>query len=248
MKKIFILSGKARAGKNSTSEIMKKHLEYYGDKCLEIAYGDYLKFVTKQYLNWNGKKDRKGRQLLQYLGTEKVRKGLNMPNYWVERVIDTIKIVGDEYKYIFITDARFPNEIKLIKQAFPNIVETIRVSRKDFISPLTEEQQKHISETALDDYKFDHYIKSENGLDSLEKEILNTFKFIKPMKNYEIEDVIRIKQINNPKKAHHLIDFIGQTGHVYSYINFNDGTKKYKVLFNDNETAYFFGNELELIK
>ncbi|EPY2277886.1 hypothetical protein ACXAT3_002637 [Clostridium sporogenes] len=248
MKKIFILSGKARAGKNSTSEIMKKHLEYYGDKCLEIAYGDYLKFIAKQYLNWNGKKDRKGRQLLQYLGTEKVRKGLNMPNYWVERVIDTIKIVGDEYKYIFITDARFPNEIELIKQAFPNIVETIRVSRKDFINPLTEEQQKHISEIALDDYKFDYSIESENGLDNLKIKILEIFKFIKPMKNYEIGDSIKIKQINSMEKAKHLIDYIGQVGSIYSYIKFNDGTIKYKILFNNNETAYFFGNELEIIK
>ncbi|NFH40879.1 hypothetical protein [Clostridium sporogenes] len=245
MEKIFIISGKARNGKDSTYEIMKKHLEFYNEKCLRIAYGDYVKFIAKQYFGWNGQKDEKGRHLLQYVGTDLVRIKLNKPDYWVKRVIDTIKIVGDECKYIFIPDARFPNEIELIKQAFPNIIETIRVSRKNFISPLTKAQQQHISETALDNYKFDYYIESKNGLNNLDTKILDTFKFIKPMKNYEIEDVIRIKQINNPKKAHHLIDFIGQIGHVYSYINFNDGTKKYKILFNNNETAYFFGNELE---
>ncbi|GAA0083017.1 nucleoside/nucleotide kinase family protein [Clostridium sp. CTA-6] len=248
MKKIFIISGKARNGKDSTYEIMKKHLEFYNEKCLRIAYGDYVKFIAKQYLGWNGIKDEKGRETLQELGTERVRKGLNKPDYWVDRVIDTIKIVGNEYKYIFITDARFPNEIELIKQAFPNMVQTIRVSRKDFISPLTEEQQKHISETALDDYKFDYYIESENGLNNLETKILDTFKFIKPMKNHEIGDSIKIRQINDMKKAKHLIDYIGQVGSIYSYIKFNDGTIKYKVLFNDNETAYFFGNELEEIK
>lgn len=248
MEKIFIISGKARNGKDSTYEIMKKHLEFYNEKCLRVAYGDYVKFIARQYLNWNGKKDEKGRQILQELGTERVRKELNKPDYWVDRVIDVIKIVGNEYKYIFITDARFPNEIELIKQAFPNMVETIRVSRKDFISPLTEEQQKHISETALDDYKFDYCIESENGLNNLETKILNTFNFIKPIRNYEIGDMVEVKQINNLKKAYHLTDLIGQVGSIYSYIKFNDGTKKYKVLFNNNETAYFFGNELEKAK
>ncbi|WP_125154409.1 hypothetical protein [Clostridium rectalis] len=189
MKKIFIISGKARNGKDSTYEIMKKHLEYYNEKCLRVAYGDCVKFIAKQYFGWGGTKNEKGRQLLQYIGTDLVRQKLNKPNYWVDRVIDTIRIVGDEYNYIFITDARFPNEIELVKQAFPTMVETIRVSRKNFISPLTKKQQMHISEIALDDYTFDHYIESENGLNNLETKILDTFKFIKPMKNYEIGDL-----------------------------------------------------------
>ncbi|BAO04846.1 guanylate kinase [Clostridium botulinum B str. Osaka05] len=59
---------------------------------------------------------------------------------------------------------------------------------------------------------------------------------------------IKIKQINNPKKAHHLIERVGQIGKIYTNHVILNGYRKYKVLFNNNETAYFFGNELEEIK
>ncbi|APH20920.1 TPA: guanylate kinase [Clostridium botulinum] len=59
---------------------------------------------------------------------------------------------------------------------------------------------------------------------------------------------VKIKQINNPKKAHHLIEHVDKIGQVYTNHVVLNGYRKYKVLFDSNETAYFFGNELEEIK
>ena len=50
----------------------------------------------------------------------------------------------------------------------------LRVVRPNFVSPLTEEQQKHASETALDDYQYDATIVNSGSLEDL-KEAVNNF-------------------------------------------------------------------------
>jgi len=86
----------------------------------------------------------------------------------------------------FVPDTRRKNEIYYLQAMFPDKVTTIRVERLGFKSPLTEEQLKHISETDLDNFKFDYYIKSESGLDNLENEILRVV-FNKENKEYEMK-------------------------------------------------------------
>ena len=68
-----------------------------------------------------------------------------------------------------IPDCRFVNELDSYDEDWDTI--TVRVNRLNFKSPLTLEQQNHISETALDTYNFDYVIESESGLDNLEKEV-----------------------------------------------------------------------------
>lgn len=74
----------------------------------------------------------------------------------------------DEWDYVIVDDCRFANELE--RWIGFNTI-NLRVNRKNFISPLTLEQQSHISETELDDYEFDYVINSESGLDKLEKEV-----------------------------------------------------------------------------
>lgn len=167
MKKIIIFSGKAQHGKDTSAEIMMDKLTSEGYKCIRCAFGDYVKFACKQYYKWNGEKDEFGRWLLQNVGTDKVRNKL--PDFWVKRIYEDIEhIIKDDFDYIFITDARFPNEIDLLKEKYKELCTAIRVIRSNFESPLTEEQQEHESETSLDDYKkFDYKIMSESGIENL---------------------------------------------------------------------------------
>ena len=175
MKKIIIISGKARAGKDSTADILMKQLK---GTSIKISYADYLKLIAKKFFNWDGKKDIKGRDILQKVGTDLIREELGMENFHVNRVCEDIKIAEKEFDYFFISDARRKNEVYFTQAMFPDAVTTIRVSRKDFKSPLTIEQQNHISEIGLDDFKFDYYIESESGLDSLEKQVIKLVKNI----------------------------------------------------------------------
>ena len=183
LKQIYLISGKAQNGKDSTADIMMKYLD---GKSIKIPFAKYLKIICKDYFNWSGEKDEIGREILQKTGTELIRDKLGWQNFHANRVYEDIKIAGEAYDYFFVPDTRRKNEIYYLQAMFPDKVTTIRVERLGFKSPLTEEQLKHISETDLDNFKFDYYIKSESGLDNLENEILRVV-FNKENKEYEMK-------------------------------------------------------------
>lgn len=165
--KIITISGQARHGKNATADIIKEKLIQQGQRVLIINYADYLKFLAKQYYGWNGEKDEAGRTLLQQLGTEKVRK--KSPNFWVDTVIRTVNVLADDFDYVLIPDSRFKNEIdRFIKKGYN--VTSIHVERLNFDNGLTEEQKKHPSETALNNYDFDIILEADT-LDELKNKI-----------------------------------------------------------------------------
>lgn len=143
----FILcSGLARAGKDTSAEIIKENLKAKGYQVLITHYADLLKFICKNIFGWNGEKDEEGRTLLQYVGTDCVR--AQDPDYWVDFVANLIRMFPDRYDFVIIPDTRFPNEIDRIADAgFP--ATHIRIIRSDFENQLTEEQKNHPSETAL---------------------------------------------------------------------------------------------------
>jgi len=164
---IFTFSGKAQHGKDSSVEILKRIIESRGEKALAINNADFLKYLARQYLGWDGNKDVKGRTILQQLGTEKVR--TRFPNLWIDTVINIAKIFEDDYSYVLIGDCRFPNEIKRWQEEGYIVIPT-HVERLNFDNGLTEEQKNHPSETALNHFEFAVNLKAET-LDDLEKEI-----------------------------------------------------------------------------
>ena len=154
MKKVICISAKAQHGKDTTATIMKSALEVRGNKVLIFHYADLLKYLCKEYFGWNGEKDDAGRTLLQYVGTDIVR--TKDPNYWVNFAVSFLKMFEDEWDYVLIPDCRFPNEVNTMQTHFDTLY--IRVIRPNFKSPLSEEQQKHPSETSLDNYMYDELI------------------------------------------------------------------------------------------
>lgn len=164
--KIFAIAGKARHGKDTVASMIKNNLESKGYKVLITHYADLLKFICKSLFDWDGKKNAYGRQLLQYVGTDVIRK--QAPDYWVNYIIDMLHFFGDNWDYVMIADCRFPNEIDLLKANFENVC-SIRVIRPNFDNGLSIEQQSHLSETALDKYDYDLVIYNETDLQNLEK-------------------------------------------------------------------------------
>lgn len=164
--KILCISGRARHGKDTTAQFLKEALEHKGKKVLIAHYGDLVKYVCKTFFDWNGEKDEAGRTLLQYIGTDCIR--ANTPNYWVDFVLSVLKHFPDTWDYVLIPDCRFPNEIDCVKNAGWDTMH-VRVVRRGngFVSPLTEEQQNHISETALDNVRPDFLILNHGTLDYL---------------------------------------------------------------------------------
>jgi len=175
MNKVILISGKAESGKDSVAELLKEKLP---GRSLIIHNADYLKYVARQYLGWDGQKNEKGRAVLQFLGTDRVRIGLNKPLFWIEKTCDVIEILLDEYDYFLVADCRFVNECHLPAARFPNKTITLKVERLNHQNRLTEEQRRHPSETSLDNYHFDYIIQSESGLDNLSVEVDKFINFL----------------------------------------------------------------------
>lgn len=166
--KIINISGKATHGKDTSALMIKQKLETKNKKVLIAHYADLLKYEAKQFFNWDGIKDEKGRQILQYIGTDVIR--AKNPDYWVGFIKEFLEMFQNEWDYVIIPDCRFPNEIEAWKiDGWPNVI--VRVLRDNFVSNLTPEQLHHPSETALDDYLFDYYIDNNGDMEQLELEV-----------------------------------------------------------------------------
>lgn len=161
--KIIVISGKAGAGKDTLAKMMVEELEAKDKRVLVTHYADLLKYMCASLFGWDGKKDEKGRSLLQYVGTDIIRK--KEPNFWVDFVVKVLSLFPDEWDYVIIPDCRFPNEIDVMKQAGYPVVH-IRITRNNYMT-LTASQQQHPSETALDGVTPDYVIENNGGLDDL---------------------------------------------------------------------------------
>lgn len=168
--KVVCISGKAQHGKDTTASLIEEYLEERGERVLVAHYADLLKYICRTFFNWDGNKDEKGRHILQYVGTDVIRK--KAPDYWVRFLADFFDIFDNEWDWVLIPDTRFPNEVDLMREKFG--ASHIRVVRTDFVSPLTTEQQNHPSEVALDDYFPDYYIENSGDIDAL-RETVNTW-------------------------------------------------------------------------
>lgn len=171
--KVYAISGHAQNGKDTVAGIMAKKFTEHGDKVLVAHYADLLKYICRTYFGWNGEKDEYGRHILQYVGTDVVRQ--KAPDFWVDFVIAILTLFDGNWDYVLIPDSRFPNEIdKLRRDGFD--VQHLRVVRPNFISPLTPEQQKHPSETALDNVTPDFTVVNDGALEDLDELITNYMK------------------------------------------------------------------------
>lgn len=123
----------------------------------EQCYGTDAQKNTLTWLRWEDMPGYEGdnegrmsaREFLQYFGTDVCRKMHN--DVWTDRTINDIS--REEPLIAVISDCRFPNEVKAVKQAGGKIIHLTRHPSKDV----------HSSETALEGFKdYDAIIDNEN--------------------------------------------------------------------------------------
>ena len=171
--KVIPIGGPAQNGKDTTGGKLKAQLEAAGYRVLLIHHADLLKDMARSIFGWDGQKDEKGRQLLQFMGTDVVRK--KRPDFWVEHILSVLDLFDNEWDYVIIPDSRFPNEIDAYKETGYNTT-YIRVVRPNFVSPLTPEQLAHPSETALNDYIPDILVENDGSLEDLDVKVSEIVK------------------------------------------------------------------------
>lgn len=172
---IYLLSGKARNGKDTIAGFLKKFYEADGKKVIYSRAGKYIRYYAIEMTGWDGSEETKPRNLLQELGTEVIRNKLNKKEMFIQRQLDDIEIYSYFYDAIIVPDIRLPREIDSVKEKFDNVV-TIEVNRINFDSSLTGNQKKHITETAMDNYKDFDYIVTNDTLEKLEEDIYKIYR------------------------------------------------------------------------
>lgn len=119
------------------------------------------------------------RELLQKLGTDAIRSGLHQ-NAWVNALMADYRPKTNGYSSLgedtvsepkwVITDCRFPNEAKAVRDRGGKVV---RIYRPDH-GPIND----HPSETALDRWSFDYLISNDSDLAELERSIKTFLKHL----------------------------------------------------------------------
>lgn len=160
----------AQSGKDTGANFFEKYMTSQGKKVWITHHADLLKQMAKDIYKWDGQKDEYGRGLLQYLGTDKVRK--MRPDYWVEHVLGQLDLIDGDIDYVIIPDSRFPNEIDAYKDA-GYVTIPVDIARPGYDNGLTEEQRNHPSEIALRGYPFAVNLVNDGTLEEYEAKIID---------------------------------------------------------------------------
>lgn len=168
--KIFLISGKARSGKNQISKIIEKY--YSNMKTITISFGHYIKDYAKRISDWDGSEETKPRELLQHLGIELIRNKINK-RLFINRILEDIDIFSYFYDIIVISDVRLIDEIEILKEKYPSSI-SIRVIRDDYDNKLTRDEKNHLTEIDLDSYtNFDYVVNNNEKLEEIVNKILS---------------------------------------------------------------------------
>ena len=120
----------------------------------------------------SGRKNMTARQFLQYFGSE-VGRDMIHEHMWIIPMAMLIKNVMNDpdpinmnNRGVVITDCRFPNEYSVTKSLLEGtqaVIHTVRIDRPS----LPERTDLHISETAMDDFRFDRVIVNDGTIEDL---------------------------------------------------------------------------------
>jgi hypothetical protein len=170
---VFGFCGKAGCGKGTCSELVKQIREeqfFLGKATVEIfPMAQALKDIATDHFGWDGKKDEKGRRLLQVLGTEcgRMYGGENFwVNKWQQSVDRWLKYTDFDWcrpdkPIVICDDVRFDNEAQHIKDIGGKI---IHISGRAYDMG---ENNNHASEAGISEDLVDYNIYNKHDMDVL---------------------------------------------------------------------------------
>ena len=259
MNKLFVIVGKSASGKTAISEeLVKKYgfekvisyttrpirqSEVNGKDYHYIDEDEFIDMLNKgEFIEYNSFSTKQGEW---YYGTHR----------------DVINRLKKQDNLIHILE---PTGVKqLIDELGSNIVIPILVERDDterLISSLKnrKDNPKEVCRRFMNDDEDFIEIESENifkiNNDILDYSVYEINEYIKGNKhlpwkcenNIKVGDEVIITNIKS-KGGKHLSNRVGESGIVFNSI-IKGGIKKYKVIFRDDDTAYFHRSEIEKIE
>lgn len=171
---VYLISGKARHGKDTLAEFMKDYYESIGKKACIMHISNYIKHFAIDYFGWDGKEETKPRTLLQELGTDVIRVKMGKELFFINRLLEDMEVLENFYDVFIVSDVRLPIEFDEIGKHHDTV--NIHINRINYESVLSSKEQKHITETALDNYNDYDYRITNDTLDKLKED---AFKLVK---------------------------------------------------------------------
>ena len=169
--RIFLVAGKAGSGKGEVAKLIKEYYIYKLENCVITEYSKYLKHFATELTDWDGNPNTKPRKYLQELG-DKIRKFDE--KYFINNMVDDLKIYTNLTDNVIVSDVRYPDEIEDIKLNFDDVY-AIYVENQFSESKLSVEEQSHRTETALEDYQEFDYVLTNDKIEVLKDRV---FKFL----------------------------------------------------------------------
>jgi len=153
---LFMFSGHAGVGKTFCSNIAQMYCNELLLKAMYFPVAFGVK-ATAKFMGWDGKKDDRGRKLLQEIGNLGRQYD---PNLWIRATIGRIEdSVGYPYEAVFMDDFRFVNELQYVMDFAPLYKPiSVRIIAPDRETLVGKPEYEDISETELNDKPFDDYL------------------------------------------------------------------------------------------
>ena len=167
--KVILICGKASSGKNQLADYIEKYLNRdsngnFVSKTLVRGNAQSVKEIAYRQYNWDGVKDRKGRQLLLDITNERYNYD---NNYWEkETFLQAImhQETNRNCEYLIIPDWRYAQTKTYFEKVADEVI-TIRITR-----PNLEEgtHSDHSSENDFKNFEVDYEVINDKDLLNLE--------------------------------------------------------------------------------
>lgn len=172
-----LVSGHIGSGKTLFSDMLVSEMNYKGWRGARFSFASGVKEIAVR-MGWDGKKDERGRRLLQDIGM--TGRTYNQ-DVWVSDLIDKFIPLQIYYPFdiIVIDDWRFTNEREYIEKNPMYDVVTLRIKRELF------EDNNHISEHSLprDDSYYSGIILNTGDMISLQRTAVATSEWLERQYN-----------------------------------------------------------------
>lgn len=168
--KIYIIAGHARQGKDTVATMIREYYQETGKKSIDVDFAHYIKEYAKIVTDWDGKEETKPREFLQYLGTDLIRKEIDN-DFFIRRMIEDIKVFSYFYDIITLSDARFDQEVEIIKKSFPN-VSTLKVERPNYQDTLGILGNHSTEHGLVKNDLYDSIIINDESLEQLREKVI----------------------------------------------------------------------------
>lgn len=184
---VITLTGKAGAGKDTISNLIRDWCNENDKKCFCLAYADQLKNMVARNFSYSESDKESYRHYLQEFGD--LVRGIEK-DYFVHHVWHTVDLLRHNYDVFIITDARYENELSPFPYRMMYPIVNVYIQR-DFESSLGELEQTHSSEqmaTNPDWGKFHAVINNNGTLDESKSQVDEMMKMLFNPFSYKGDD------------------------------------------------------------